>query len=55
MLASYNVVMIQMVLDIVMSTSETQIITVVRAMTLAIKGMTAVQMHQVSAGVSECH
>ncbi len=45
MLASLNVVLTQAEMDIVMFTSETQIITAVPAMPLAMKEMTAVQMH----------
>ena len=52
MLASHNVVMIRRVLEFVMSTSETQMVNV-RAMSPAIEGMTAVQMHKHFAYVSE--
>ena len=52
MLASHNVVMIRMVLKFAMSTSETQMVDV-RAMSPAIGGMTAVQMHKHFVYVSE--
>ena len=46
MLASLNIVMIQVVLDIVMSSSETQKTTIVHAMLPAMTEMTTVQMHR---------
>jgi hypothetical protein len=51
MLASLNVVLTQAVLDIVMFTSETQVITTVLAMPPAMREMTAVQMHWCFASV----
>ena len=44
MLASHNVVMIQVMLDSAMSTLETQMVDV-HAISSAMQGMTAVQMH----------
>jgi hypothetical protein len=52
MLASLNVVLTQMVLDIVTFTSETQITTAVHAMPPATREMTAVQMQRYFAWVS---
>ena len=53
MLASHIVVMIQMVLDIVTSTSETLVTTGALAMPPATTEMTAVKMHRHFACVSE--
>ena len=53
MLASHNVVMIQVVMVFVMSTQITTV-TTVHAMPLAMTEMTAVQMQKAFACVSEC-